>query len=80
MKNDPSPSLLSQKHAPFTKVNNCRDFQARVILHGNNFGEAMALATELSKNENLQCVSMNTYLQCLYTYVFMDGYMHDIEM
>lgn len=50
-------TLVMPAHAPFTKVQNCKEYGARVIQQGSNFGEAMAHAMELSQKEGLRYIN-----------------------
>jgi len=42
--------------APITKVQNCRDLNARVLIHGAHIGEAREHALELGNAEGLSYV------------------------
>lgn len=46
-------TVVMPTFAPFIKVNNCRQFGARVILEGADLGEARARADRIAADENL---------------------------
>src|SRR5207244_2398599 len=50
-------TVVMPRFAPLTKVVNCRRLGARVILDGNNIGEARSRAEELSAAERLAYIN-----------------------
>eukprot|EP00053_Salpingoeca_punica_P009377 m.84039 g.84039 ORF g.84039 m.84039 type:complete len:448 (-) comp15003_c0_seq1:173-1516(-) len=50
-------TLVMPKFAPMTKVQNCREFGANVILHGAHFGEAKERAEEISVKDGLKYIN-----------------------
>ena len=50
-------TVVMPRFAPLTKVVNCRRLGARVLLEGNNIGEARLKAEELSAGEGLACIN-----------------------
>ena len=44
-------TVVMPKFAPLTKVVNCRQMGAKVILHGNNYDEARLHAVQLAESE-----------------------------
>jgi threonine dehydratase len=49
-------TVVMPKWAPLIKVNNCRNFDARVILHGESYDAARAHARELAEKDSLSYV------------------------
>ena len=49
-------TIVMPTTTPLVKVNNTKDYGARVILHGETFDDAAALAAELSEKEGLTYV------------------------
>jgi threonine dehydratase len=49
-------TVVMPQTAPLTKVVNCQQMGANVLLHGNNYDEARQQATELSKKEGLTLI------------------------
>ena len=49
-------TIIMPTTTPLVKVNNTKDYGARVILHGETFDDAAALASELSRTEGLTYV------------------------
>ena len=49
-------TIIMPTTTPLVKVNNTKDYGARVILHGETFDDAAALAAELSEKEGLTYV------------------------
>ncbi|EEF61166.1 threonine ammonia-lyase [Pedosphaera parvula] len=49
-------TVVMPQTAPLTKVVNCQQMGAHVILHGNNYEEARQEATELGKQEGLTLI------------------------
>eukprot|EP00056_Hartaetosiga_gracilis_P011771 m.180589 g.180589 ORF g.180589 m.180589 type:complete len:460 (-) comp13577_c0_seq6:3048-4427(-) len=50
-------TLVMPTRAPLTKVENCRMYDANVIIHGDHFGEAMSKAHELAKERGLKYIN-----------------------
>ena len=49
-------TIVMPTTTPLVKVNNTKDYGARVVLHGETFDDAAALAAQLSEEENLTYV------------------------
>src|SRR4051812_38423657 len=50
-------TVVMPRFAPLTKVVNCRRYQATVLLHGANIGEARVRADELVKAQGLTYIN-----------------------
>src|SRR5579863_5236770 len=49
-------TVVMPRFAPLTKVVNCRQMGANVILHGDNYDEARLRATELAEKEGFTLI------------------------
>jgi len=50
-------TVVMPRIAPLTKIQNCRDFGANVILHGDHLGEARDEAERLASNNGLRYIN-----------------------
>jgi threonine dehydratase len=50
-------TVVMPKIAPITKVQNCRDLGARVLLHGAHIGEAREFAADMGEKEGLTYIN-----------------------
>ena len=50
-------TVVMPRHAPLTKINNCRKHGAKVLLHGNNINDAQKRAHELERSEELTYIN-----------------------
>jgi threonine dehydratase len=50
-------TVVMPKIAPLTKIQNCRDFGANVILNGNHLGQAREYAEQLAKESDLTYIN-----------------------